>query len=154
MPDYKSYKKSKNSKNSKNSKSGGRHRKHTMKKYRRGRKVMRGGYSNEELAKAMSSMKGTEQSLVGDYLHFISKNQTKNPYTWSQDIKNNTIKQELDKDPTLNDKINNNEDLMKLLKYPLLDVLSPQQRKEPSTDDDLVDVQLWNGQIIKMPKNK
>jgi hypothetical protein len=41
MPDYrKSYKKSKSSKNSK---SGGRRRKHTMRKYRRGRKVMRGG---------------------------------------------------------------------------------------------------------------
>lgn len=44
MPDFrKSYKKSKNSKNSK---SGGRRRKHTMRKYRRGkksRKVMRGG---------------------------------------------------------------------------------------------------------------
>jgi hypothetical protein len=41
MPDFhKSYKKSKNSKNSK---SGGRRRKHTMRKYRRGKKVMRGG---------------------------------------------------------------------------------------------------------------
>ena len=42
MPNYnsKSYKKSKNSKNSK---SGGRRRKHTMRKYRRGKKVMRGG---------------------------------------------------------------------------------------------------------------
>lgn len=41
MPDYrKSYKKSKNSKNSK---SGGRRRKHTMRKYRRGRNVMRRG---------------------------------------------------------------------------------------------------------------
>lgn len=44
MPNYsrksQSYKKSKNSKNSK---SGGRRRKHTMRKYRRGRKVMRGG---------------------------------------------------------------------------------------------------------------
>lgn len=56
MPDFrKSYKKSKNSKNSK---SGGRRRKHTMRKYRRGKKVMRGGAkitSPADLEKIFSS---------------------------------------------------------------------------------------------------
>ena len=57
MPDFrKSYKKSKNSKNSK---SGGRRRKHTMRKYRRGKKVMGGGVvvpSNPNLTKKMSEL--------------------------------------------------------------------------------------------------
>jgi hypothetical protein len=48
MPSYNS-KSQKRSKNSKNSKSGGRRRKHTMRKYRRGKKVMRGGAIDPEI---------------------------------------------------------------------------------------------------------
>lgn len=57
MPEYKSRKSQsyKKLKNSKNSKSGGRRRKHTMRKYRRGKKVMRGGVGNYPVSINISS---------------------------------------------------------------------------------------------------
>ena len=79
MPNYnsKSYKKSKNSKNSK---SGGRRRKHTMRKYRRGRKVMRGGenlITYGELADRMGAFGGEFEIVFNkswlEYLSLINK---------------------------------------------------------------------------------
>ena len=60
MPEYrKSYKKSKNSKNSK---SGGRRRKHTMRKYRRGKKVMRGGdYTNTQIMEGFNKLNSDQK---------------------------------------------------------------------------------------------
>ena len=92
-------------------------------------------------------MEYPDQLLVGEYLNSILKNQTKTPYAWSQDMKNNTIKQQLDQDPTLNEKINSNQDLMKLLKYPLLDLLSPQKSVSSASG---LSVRDWDGSIIKM----
>lgn len=57
------YQKSKKSKNSKNSKSGGRRRKHTMKKYRRGRKVMRGGdYTASQIMEGFDKLTGSQKA--------------------------------------------------------------------------------------------
>lgn len=79
MPDFrKSYKKSKNSKNSK---SGGRRRKHTMRKYRRGRKVMRGGVvpSNPHLSKKMSELFDKNVFNMKDVEQFITDNGLPSP---------------------------------------------------------------------------
>lgn len=68
MPSYNS-KSQKRSKNSKNSKSGGRRRKHTMRKYRRGKKVMRGGenvMTYGELANKMGDFGGEFEFVFGE----------------------------------------------------------------------------------------
>ncbi len=69
MPEYKSRKSQsyKKSKNSKNSKSGGRRRKHTMRKYRRGKKVMRGG------AKITYGELANKMGVFGDEFNKIFK---------------------------------------------------------------------------------
>ncbi len=65
MPEYKSRKSQsyKKSKNSKNSKSGGRRRKHTMRKYRRGKKVMRGGAISDALYDFMDKVYRSNSTL-------------------------------------------------------------------------------------------
>ena len=70
MP-YTSYKKTKNSKNSK---SGGRRRKHTMRKYRRWRKVMRGGDYKYEPDGEFIAWWGQEQGKMSwdDFLNWYT----------------------------------------------------------------------------------
>ena len=77
MPEYKS-RKSQSYKKSKNSKNGGRRRKHTMRKYRRGKKVMRGGakeISAENLARQLNSDEVMTQFLE-IYFDFKSQDVT------------------------------------------------------------------------------
>ena len=130
MP-YKSYKKSKNSKNSK---SGGRRRKHTMRKYRRGKKVMRGGggeyiFTNKELTDAYNSFVQGQGKNALDQLRTnvfptlftltdvgqkTSIDRTyKVPEFW---MKSRAFENALKEDTTLNIKISGNADLIKTLK--------------------------------------
>ena len=139
MP-YKSYKKSNNSKKSK---SGGRRRKHTMRKYRRGKKVMRGGeyiFTNKELIDAYNSfVQGQGNNALYQLrnqvfptlftLTDVGKNtamdQTYNnvPEFW---MKSGALEDALKKDTELNRKISGNADLIKTLK-----LKTPQEK-----DDD------------------
>ena len=135
------YKSCKKSKSSKNSKSGGRRRKHTMRKYRRGRKVMRGGeyiFTNDELIDAYAryvQRQGTGALYqlrmnvfptlftltdVGKNSPIDKKNNV--PEFW---MKTWALEDALKEDTELNKKISNNTVLIKEL-----GLKTPQQKED------------------------
>lgn len=146
MP-YKSCKKSKSSKNSNNSKSGGRRRKHTMRKYRRGRKVMRGGeyiFTNDELIQAYARYVQRHATNAVDQLRMNVfptlftltdvgidspiDNKHKVPEFW---MKTWALEDALNQDTKLKTKISNNAVLIKEL-----ELKTPQQKADEAKAAD------------------